>query len=262
MNIVVLMKPVPDIEKVRFDVEKGVVDRSSVKLEINPFDLHAIEAAVRIKESLGGLITVISMAPPHAEQALRDALARGADRAILLSDLRFAGSDTLATSYTLASAIRKLGSFDLIICGEKSVDGDTGQVGPEVAEFLGIPHASYVTEIREVSRGYLTVVSDLGRAYYLVKIKLPALISVTKDVNVPRKPKLKDLMAAKKARVEVWTADDLRGFIDLGRLGLNGSATRVVKAYYALEKGRDGVKVYGDEGVRKVIELLISEGVI
>ncbi len=256
------MKPTPNIEKVRFDVERGVVDRSSAKLEINPFDLHAIEAAVRIKESLGGTVTVISMAPPHAEPALRDALARGADRAILLSDRRFAGSDTLATSYTLASAIRKLGDFDLIICGEKSVDGDTGQVGPEVAEFLGIPHVSYVTEIKEVSSESITVVSDLGNAYYLVRVKLPALISVTKEVNVPRKPKFKDLMKARKARIEVWTADDLRDVIDFNRLGLEGSATRVVKAYYALEKGREGIKVKGDEGVRKIIELLTSEGVI
>jgi len=256
------MKPTPNIEKVRFDVKRGVVDRSSAKLEINPFDLHAIEAAVRIKESLGGTVTVVSMAPPHAEPALRDALARGADRAILLSDRRFAGSDTLATSYTLASAIRKLGDFDLVICGEKSVDGDTGQVGPEVAEFLGVPHVSYVTEVKEVSRESVTVISDFGSAYYLVRVKLPALISVTKEVNVPRKPKFKDLVKARKAKIEVWTADDLRDVIDFNRLGLEGSATRVIKAYYALEKGREGIRVKGDEGVRKIIELLTSEGVI
>ncbi|MCD6084431.1 MAG: electron transfer flavoprotein subunit beta/FixA family protein [Desulfurococcales archaeon] len=256
------MKPAPDVEKVRFDVRRGVVDRSSAELEINPFDLHALEAAVRIKESVGGIVTVISMAPSHAEPALRDALARGADRAILLSDRRFAGSDTLATSYTLASAIKKLGEFDLIICGEKSVDGDTGQVGPEVAEFLGIPHVSYVTEIKEVSNGFVTVASDFGVAYYLVRAELPALLSVTKEVNVPRKPKFKDLMKARKAEIEVWSADDLKDVLDLNRLGLEGSATRVVKAYYALEKGREGIKVKGDEGIRKIIDLLSSSGVI
>ena len=256
------MKPAPDVEKVRFDVRRGIVDRSSAKLEINPFDLHAIEAAVRIKESVGGIVTVISMAPPHAEPALRDALARGADRAILLSDRRFAGSDTLATSYTLASAIKKLGEFDLIICGEKSVDGDTGQVGPEVAEFLGIPHVSYVTEIKEVGSESVTVVSDFGVAYYSVRAELPALLSVTKEVNVPRKPKFKDLMKARKAEIEVWSADDLKNVLDLNRLGLEGSATRVVKAYYALEKGREGIKVKGDEGIRKIIDLLSSSGVI
>jgi len=256
------MKPAPDVEKVRFDVRRGVVDRSSAELEINPFDLHAIEAAVRIKESVGGIVTVISMAPPHAEPALRDALARGADRAILLSDRRFAGSDTLATSYTLASAIKKLGEFDLIICGEKSVDGDTGQVGPEVAEFLGIPHVSYVTEIKEVGNGSVTVASDFGVAYYLARAELPALLSVTKEVNVPRKPKFKDLMKARKAEIEVWGADDLKDVLDLNRLGLEGSATRVVKAYYALEKGREGIKVKGDEGIRKIIDLLSSSGVI
>ncbi len=262
MKIIVLMKPTPNIEKVKFDVKRGVVDRSSVELEINPFDLHAIEAAVRIKEQLGGTVTVISMAPPHAEPALRDAIARGVDRAILLSDKRFAGADTLATSYTLASAIKKIREFDLIICGEKSVDGDTGQVGPEVAEFLGIPHASYVVEIRNVSKENITVVSDFGNAYYLLKLKLPALISVTKEVNTPRKPKLRDLLKARRAKIEIWNAEYLRDVLDIDKIGLRGSATRVVKAFYAFERGRKGVIVKGDEGVRKLIELLKTEGVI
>ena len=161
-HLVVLIKPSPDIEKVRFDTVRGVVDRSSAPLEINPFDLNALEAAVQIKEKLGGEITAISMAPPMAEPVLKDAIARGADRAILLTDKRFAGADTLATSYTLASAIKKLGKFDLIICGEKTVDGDTAQVGPEVAEHLGIPHVAYVSRIKEISRERLLVVSRYG----------------------------------------------------------------------------------------------------
>ncbi|OYT48342.1 MAG: electron transfer flavoprotein, beta subunit [Desulfurococcales archaeon ex4484_42] len=262
MRIIVLIKPTPNIEKVRFDIERGVVDRSSAELEINPFDLHAIEAAVRIKERFGGTVISLSMAPPNAVNALRDAIARGVDRAILLSDKRFAGADTLATSYTLASAIKKLGGFDLIICGEKSVDGDTGQVGPEVAEFLNIPHASYVVDIKEVSKDSITVISDLGNAYYLIRLRLPALISVTKEVNVPRKPKLKDVLRARKAKIEVWDADTLKDLIDMDRIGLKGSATRVVKAYYALEKGRRGVIVKGDEGIQKILEILKSEGVI
>ncbi|HDI02466.1 MAG TPA: electron transfer flavoprotein subunit beta/FixA family protein [Ignisphaera sp.] len=262
MHIVVLVKPTPDIEKVRFDVERGVVDRSSAELEINPLDLYAIEIAVRIKEKLGGTVTAISMAPPHGEKALRDAIARGVDRAILLTDRRFAGADTLATSYTLASAIKKLGHFDLIVCGEKSVDGDTGQVGPEVAEHLGIPHASYVVEVKEVEKDRIVVVSDLGNAYYLLKLKLPALISVTKEVAIPRKPKFKDVLRARKAMIEVWRADDLKDIIDLNRIGLMGSPTRVVKAYYAFEKGREGIVVKGEEGIRKFIELLKAEGVL
>ena len=262
MHIVVLVKPTPDIEKVRFDVERGVVDRSSAELEINPLDLYAIEIAVRIKEKLGGTVTAISMAPPHGEKALRDAIARGVDRAILLTDRRFAGADTLATSYTLASAIKKLGHFDLIVCGEKSVDGDTGQVGPEVAEHLGIPHASYVVEVKEVEKDRIVVVSDLGNAYYLLKLKLPALISVTKEVAIPRKPKFKDVLRARKAMIEVWRADDLKDIIDLNRIGLMGSPTRVVKAYYAFEKGRESIVAKGEEGIRKFIELLKAEGVL
>jgi len=120
LNIIALLKQVPDIEEVKFDTEKGTLDRSSARAESNPFDLNALEAGVQIKEKLGGTITVVSMGPPQAESALRDALARGADRAILLTDKKFGGADTLATSYTLASAIKKLGNFDLIICGEKN----------------------------------------------------------------------------------------------------------------------------------------------
>ena len=134
ISIVVPIKQVPDMERVKFDKEKGTVDRSSAPGEINPFDLNALEAAVQIKEKLGATVTTVSMGPPQAEAALRDALSRGADRGILLVDKAFAGADTWATSYTLASAIQRLGQTDLIVCGEKTVDGDTAQVGPAVAE--------------------------------------------------------------------------------------------------------------------------------
>jgi len=262
--MVVLMKPTPDITRVRFDTERGTVDRSSAELEVNPFDLHAIEEAVRIKEKLGGRVTVISMAPPHAEPALRDAIARGADSAILLSDRKFAGADTLATSYTLASALRKLGSFDLVLCGEKSVDGDTGQVCPEVAEFLGLPHAPYVVKIESINPkpGEMVVVSDLGPGYYRIKVSLPAVVSVTKEINVPRKPRFKDVLKAKRAKIEVWTADDLADIIDRDRIGFKGSPTRVVKAFYAFTSGRNPEIVKGEEGVRQIIEYLRKAGVI
>ena len=145
MRIVVPIKQVPDMTEVKFDVEKGRVDRSSAGAEINPFDMNALETAVQVKEKLGGTISAVSMGPPQAEAALRDALSRGVDEAVLLVDKAFAGADTLATSYTLAVAIKKMGEFDLIVCGEKTVDGDTGQVGPEIAEHLDIPHVAYVS---------------------------------------------------------------------------------------------------------------------
>jgi len=268
MNILVLIKPTPDITKVRFDVEKGVVDRGSASLEINPFDLYAIEVAKRVKRVFGGFITSLSMAPPHAEPALRDAIARGVDRAILLSDRRFAGADTWATSYTLASAIRKLGSFNIILCGEKSVDGDTAHVGPEVAEFLGIPHVSFVTRIIDVSVDKVIVESDFGEAYYEVELKLPALIALSRPVIFrdefiePSMPKVSDVLRAKKAKIDVWNADQLADVADVSKFGLNGSPTRVVRAYYALEKGRETRVVKGEEGVNMVLSVLRETGVI
>lgn len=261
MHLVVLIKQVPDIGRVRFDTETGRIDRSSAPAETNPFDLNALEAAVRIKEELGGTVTVISMGPPQAESSLRDALARGADRAILLTDPRFAGADTLATAYTLACAIKMLGHFDLVICGEKTVDGDTGQVGPEVAEFLGIPHVAFVSEIREVSGDRLLVVSNMGDQY-LVEVKLPALITVTRDVNNPRLPTLRDKLRARKAEIEVWNADVLSRVCDPSRFGLAGSRTAVFRVEVPIEESRRCVVFRGEDAVRKLADELERLGVL
>lgn len=260
-HVVVLIKHVPDIEKVRFDIETGRIDRSSAPGEINPFDLNAIEVAVQLKEKFGGTVTAISMGPPQAESSLRDAIARGVDRAILLTDHRFAGADTLATSYTLASAVRKIGRYDLIVCGEKTVDGDTGQVGPEVAEHLGIPHVAYVCEIREVYRDRLLVVSDMGDKF-LIEVRFPALITVTKDINTPRLPSLRDILKARKAKIEVWDADALSGFIDMSRIGLLGSRTQVFKIVIPSEEHRRGVILRGTDSISKLVEALRMEGLI
>ena len=256
-----LIKQVPDIQKVRFDVETGRVDRSSAPAETNPFDLNALETAVRLKEKLGGRVTVISMGPPQAESSLRDALARGADRTILLIDKRFAGADTLATSYTLATAIRKLGSFDLIVCGEKTVDGDTGQVGPEVAEHLGIPHVAYVCEVREVSDDKILVVSDMGDKY-LFEARLPALITVTKDINTPRLPTLRDVLKARRAKVEVWNADSLAEYGEACRFGLQGSMTLVTRITIPSEEERKGLIFRGEDAVERLIDALRREGFV
>ncbi|MDK6028607.1 electron transfer flavoprotein subunit beta/FixA family protein [Ignisphaera sp. 4213-co] len=249
-------------------MERGTVDRTSTTLEINPFDLYAIEVAKRIKKLFGGIITAISMAPPHAENALRDAIARGVDRAILLSDKRFAGADTLATSYTLASAIKKLGHFNLILCGEKSVDGDTAHVGPEVAEFLGIPHVSFVTRIVDVGNNKIVVESDYGDAYYKVEVNTPALIALSRPVVFmnefiePSMPRISDVLRARRAKIEIWNADYLSDIADTSRFGLSGSPTRVVKAYYALEKGREPKIVKGEEGTTLILKTLKELGVV
>lgn len=264
LDLIVLVKLVPDIEKVKFNTEKGRIDRSSAEAEVNPFDLNALEAALRIKEELDGKITVVSMGPSQAELALRDALARGADKAILLTDRRFAGADTLATSYTLTSAIKKAGSFDLILCGEKTVDGDTGQVGPEVAQHLGIPHISYVSEIRNVSKEKILVRSDMSEYYYLIESKLPALITVTKDINKPRLPSLRDKLKARRAEVKCWTAKDLADVADVSRFGFSGSPTTVSRITIPSETGRKGKIFRGKPGkvVKKLVEELLKERIV
>ncbi|MDW8021440.1 MAG: electron transfer flavoprotein subunit beta/FixA family protein [Nitrososphaerota archaeon] len=258
-RIVVLIKQVPDIEKVKFDFEVGRIDRSSAPAETNPFDLHALEAAVRLKEKFGGLVTAISMGPKQAESSLREALARGADHAILLTDARFAGADTIATSRALAAAIKKLGEFDLILCGEKTVDGDTGQVGPEVAELLNVPHVAYVSEIREVARDKIVVVSDMGDKY-LCEVKLPALLTVTRELNAPRLPTLRDVLSARKKRIEIWDADALADYEDPNRFGINGSRTIVVKVVVPGTEKRKGIILRGGDAVEKLFNILEEGG--
>ncbi|MFW6343997.1 MAG: electron transfer flavoprotein subunit beta/FixA family protein [Sediminispirochaetaceae bacterium] len=235
MHIVVLIKQVPEMDKVRFDTEKGVIDRQSAGVEINPFDLNALEAAVRIKEEAGGTVTALSMGPPRAEDVLREAVARGADRGILLTDRRFGGSDTFATSSTLAAAVGKIGArldCDLVIAGEMTVDGDTAQVGPQTAEFLGIPHIAYVSSISAIQPDYIEVLADVWRGRYLKRLYLPALITVTKDINSPRLPSFKAKAAARKAEITRWGAEALEEElsalgIGIEKLGIKGSPTTV-----------------------------------
>jgi electron transfer flavoprotein beta subunit len=254
MDAIVLVKIVPDIERVRFDIEKGTVDRSSAESEINPFDLNALEAALQMKERLGGSITTLSMGPKNAEGIYKDVFARGAQRAILLSDRRFAGADTLATSYTLSSAIRRLEHFDLILCGEKTTDGDTGQVGNAVAEFLDIPSLYYVSKL-EVKDGKIFATSALEDERSVYEIKSPALLSVTKDINVPRLPTLREKLDARKKSIEMWDADMLGG--DADRFGAKGSPTRVAKTLMPREEGRKG-RIYrnAEEGIGALLKVL------
>lgn len=256
LNTMVLVKQVPEMGKVKFDTEKGKIDRSSARGEINPFDLNALEVAVQMKEKLGGTITVISMGPPQAESSLKEALARGLDRAILLTDKKFAGADTLATSFTLASAIRKIGNFDFIICGEKTVDGDTGQVGPEVAEHLGIPHVAYVSEIKDYGKEKLTVVSEIGENNYLMEIKSPGLITVTKDVNEPRYLSFGKKLKARKLKIETWDFNDLADVSDEEKFGVKGSPTMVYGITIPPEKGKRGKILRGrpEETAKKLLD--------
>lgn len=229
ISVIVLVKQVPEAEDIRIDPVTGRLNRDAAEAITNPFDLNAIEVARRIKEKLGGTVTCVSMGPQRAELTVRDSLARGCDRGVLLSDKRLAGADTLATSYTLACAIKRIGDFDLIVCGEKTTDGDTGQVGPEVAEHLDIPHACYVEEIVEITEKSLVVRRKTENGYMLLELELPALIAVTKDVNVPSLPTVRDKLKARRAKIETWSADDLSETGNVDGFGFIGSPTRVVK---------------------------------
>ncbi len=253
MNIVVCIKQVPDTAEVRINPETNTLMREGVPSIINPYDMHALEAGLRIKETIGGKVTVITMGPPQAETALREAISMGADETILITDRAFAGSDTLATSYTLSKAISKLGA-DLIICGKQAIDGDTAQVGPEVAEFLNIPHISYIKRIEEVRPDYIRVQRLMEEGYDVVESSLPALLTVVKELNEPRLPSLKGKMAAKKAEIKRWTGADLDA--DPDRLGLKGSPTWV-KNIFAPEMKKD--RRFFEGSVEEQVDALIEE---
>ncbi|HEY3398297.1 MAG TPA: electron transfer flavoprotein subunit beta/FixA family protein [Armatimonadota bacterium] len=229
MNIIVCIKQVPDTTEVRIDPATGTLVREGVPSIINPFDENAIEAALQLAEANeGSRVTIITMGPPQADQALREAVAMGADQGILVSDRAFAGSDTLATSYTLARAVRHVGDFDLILCGKQAFDGDTAQVGPGLAEHLGIPQITYAIGL-EVEGKKLRVKRLLEDRYEVVEARLPALVTVVKQANDPRHPGLRGVMKARKAEIPVWTAADIEA--DVARCGLSGSPTNVLRVF-------------------------------
>jgi electron transfer flavoprotein beta subunit len=228
MNIVVCIKQVPDSDKVTIDRETNRLNRAGVPSIINPFDENALEMALQLKDQHGGKITVISMGPPQAEEALRTALAHGADEAILVSDRKFGGADTWATSYPLHLAIKKLGDYDLVLFGKQAIDGDTAQVGPGVAHFLGIPVLTYAQGV-EVTGDTFKVNKVTEDGYEIWDVDKPAALTVVKEANELRMPSLKKKMAAKKAEIPVWGFEDLEP--DEEMIGLTGSPTKVSKVF-------------------------------
>lgn len=230
MDIIVCIKQVPATTNVQIDEKTGTLKREGVESILNPFDEYAIEEGVRLKEKYGGKVILVSMGPPQAENALREGLARGADEAILLTDKAFAGADTLATSYTLAQAIKKRGNFELIICGKQASDGDTAQVGPGIAEKLNIPHIAYVRKINFIKDRVMQVERMMEDGYDIIETTLPALITVVKEINVPRIPSLRGMLFAKKAEIKRYNANDIEA--EPALVGLTGSPTQVIKTFY------------------------------
>ncbi len=256
MNIIVCIKQVPDTTDIRIDPQTNTLIRQGVASIINPFDMYAIEEALRIKERLGkGKITVLTMGPPQAESALREAIAMGCDEAILISDRAFAGSDTWATSYTLACAIKKIGKFDLIICGKQAMDGDTAQVGPGISTQLKIPQITYVKKVEEISKNALRLQRMTEEGYELIESPVPCLLTVVKEINQPRLPSLKGKMKAKKAEIATWTSEDIGA--DPERLGLPGSPTQVIKIFTPpARKGGQMLEGEPEEVVEKLANIL------
>jgi len=235
MKILVCIKQVPDAKDVRLDPKTNTLAREGVESIMNPYDRHALEEAVAIKEKQGGVVTVITMGPPQAEAVLREAIACGADEGVLVSDRAFAGADTWATSYTLAQAVQTLGGFDLILCGKQAIDGDTAQVGPGLACRLRLPFAACIQKTRKVTAEAIEVERMMDDGFDVLRLPLPALMTVVKDINEPRVASLKGKMKAKKAAIHQFSAADIGA--DPQCIGLAGSPTQVVRVFSPEPRG-------------------------
>lgn len=231
MKICCCIKQVPGTTDVKINPETNTLVREGVETQINPFDLYALEEAVRTKERMTAAgdvstVTVLSMGPPQAEDALREAISLGADDAILLSAREFAGSDTWCTSYVLAKALMKL-EPDIVFCGMQAIDGDTGQVGPGIAIHMSYAQVAYVAEIQAIDKKQMTAKRLIEEGYEVCEVKLPAVLTVVKEINEPRTPSLRGKMAAKNAKIPVWGPAEIETPAD--KVGLLGSPTQVVK---------------------------------
>ena len=262
MKIIIPIKQVPNTTEIKIDPVTNRIIREGVESIINPFDTYAIEEGIRMKERFGGETIVISMGPPQAESALREALSLGIDKAILLSDEKFAGSDTLATAYTLATAIKeKVGDFDLIICGKEAMDGSTGQVGPELAENLGLPQISYVSKIKDIKDKKIVAQRLMEDHYEVIESPVPLLITVVKEINEPRLPSLKGMLRAKREEIIIYKASDLE---ENGcSFGIDASPTRVIKIWRP-ERAKEGVMLNGepDEVAEKLYAVFKEKNLI
>jgi electron transfer flavoprotein beta subunit len=228
MNIIVCIKQVPNVKEVKWDPETGSLIRKGIPSIINPNDRIAVEAALQLREKHGGEVTVLSMGPSQVEEALRDALAMGADRAVQITSKNFAGSDTWATSYTLGLAVQKMAGWDLILCGKEAMDGMTAQVGPELAEYLGIPQLTYALSL-EIADGRARIRQKLGKVQRILEAPLPVLVTVEREMNEPRIAPMDAILEACEKEIPVWTPEDLGG--DAAGFGLEGSPTRLRKVF-------------------------------
>ncbi|MDD3803844.1 MAG: electron transfer flavoprotein subunit beta/FixA family protein [bacterium] len=256
MNIIVCVKQVPDTSQMKFDPETKTIVRENVENIVNPFDLYAVEEALRIKEKFPeSKITAICMGPKQAENALREVISMGADSAVLISDKSFAASDTLATSYILSEAIKKTGQYDIILFGKMAIDGDTAQVGPGVASLLDIPQITFVRKIEEITNEKIIAERALETGYETLEVQLPCVLTCIKELNEPRLPSLRGKMKAKKEEIPVLNAEALS--IDLSRCGFKGSPTWVVKAFSPVMTKEN--MIFKSEDQRENVDNLVSK---
>jgi electron transfer flavoprotein beta subunit len=278
-NSIVLVKQVPDTARITADAmkEDGTVNRAALPAIFNPEDLHALETALEIKQRYGGTVTALTMGPPKAADILRDCLFRGADRVILLTDRRAAASDTLATSYILSQGIKTIGNYDFVFTGRQAIDGDTAQTGPQCAEKLGIPQITYAEKILEIEGKTATIRRNIGNGWEIVKVKLPALLTVIESANEPRPhsakrvmkfknyvlpsetvpEKIEELMA-KKQLLEQWDLDTVNA--DLSRCGVSGSPTKVFRIQsIVLKKEGFTATAPTKEGINALIAQLVED---
>jgi electron transfer flavoprotein beta subunit len=257
LDILVPIKQVPESSKVKMDSETGTMIRTGIETVVNPLDLYALEAALRLKEEYGGEVTVLSMGPPQAMRVLKEAIAMGCDKGALLSDRKFGGADTWATSYTLAQGIRKLGPFDLIIAGERATDGDTAQVGPGMAAWLDIPVASYVARIDGIEDGRIRLERLVEEGYQIISVPLPCLMTVVKEIARPRLPTLRGKIRSRDLEIPVFTAGDLDLNPDF--IGLKGSPTKVVRIESPkLTRGGRIIPAVDDDSLKTAVNELVD----
>ncbi len=264
MHIIVCVKQVPDTTEVKIDPKTNTLDRSSAPAIINPYDSHAVEEAVRLKEQYGGKVTVISMGPPSAADVIKRSIMLGADEGFLLSDKMFAGSDTLATSYILAKGIETVcrdNPFDLIFCGKQAIDGDTAQVGPGIAGRLGIPQLTYVDNIASFNdkEKEITVHRKLDDGYEVVRAKLPCLITVEKEINELRYSSLPNMLRAARYQPAVLNFNDIDA--DPAQMGLKGSPTSVNKIFAPSQRNQGDVFHEVNDSVINLIAEKIAQAV-
>ena len=263
MKIVVCIKQVPDTVEVKIDPKTGTLIRDGVPSIINHDDKTGIEAALQLKEQLGGTVTVVSMGPPQADVALREALAMGCDEAYLVSAREFGGSDTYATSGILAAALKKVG-YDIVITGRQAIDGDTAQVGPQIAEKLGLPQVSYVEEVMEATEEYVVVKRQYEDGYHIIKIKTPCLLTAIAELATPRYMSVRGIVEAYEAEIKVLGFEDLKDGLELDMIGLKGSPTNVYQSFTKEVKGAGTILegLSADEAVKAIMDKLEAKFII